>query len=257
MYTGGLLAAALLCSALGFAQKPEYDFYAEFREFGPSLRAKNPSITPAEVREKYAAKLRNDGVAEAEIARRIRLLKTEPYQLEADRWNRFYSKSDANYNRAPNAFLIEVVQGMRPGAALDYAMGTGRNSIYLAELGWKVSGFDFSDTAVATAQKRAKELGLTLDAVAVPDSAYEFGHERFDLILFSWAMPLVPVEKVIDSLKPGGVVVMECAENYVGRNGMLKMFDALRILRYEIVNAKADFYDRHETDIIRMVAKKP
>jgi hypothetical protein len=70
-------------------------------------------------------------------------------------------------------------------------------------------------------------------------------------------MPLVPVERVIDSLKPGGMVVMECATNYVGRNGMLKMFDALQINRYEIVRAKADWYNRIETDVLRMVAVKP
>ncbi len=62
-------------------------------------------------------------------------------------------------------------------------------------------------------------------------------------------MPLVPIEKVVDSLKR--------AADYVGRNGMLKMFDSLRIVRYEIVKAKADFYDRRGTHITRMVAKKP
>jgi hypothetical protein len=43
----------------------------------------------------------------------------------------------------------------------------------------------------------------------------------------------------------------------VGRNGMLKMFDALEIRRYEIVRAKADWYNRMETDVLRMVAVKP
>ncbi len=36
---------------------------------------------------------------------------------------------------------------------------------------------------------------------------------------------------------------------------MLKMFDSLQTVRYEIVRAKADFYDLRETDIIRMAAK--
>jgi hypothetical protein len=54
-----------------------------------------------------------------------------------------------------------------------------------------------ADAGVALAHKRAKELGLSLDLSAVRDSEYEFGKERFDLILFSWSMPLIPVEKVI------------------------------------------------------------
>lgn len=150
-----------------------------------------------------------------------------------------------------------MVSGRTPGTALDYAMGAGRNSIYLAQQGWKVWGFDPVDAAVALAQKRAKELGLTLNTAAVWDSEYEFGNERFDLILFSWAMPFVPVQRVVDALKPGGMVVMEGAVDYVGRNGMLKMFDALKIIRYEIVRTKADFYERQEIDVLRMVAIKP
>ena len=49
---------------------------------------------------------------------------------------------------------------------------------------------------------------------------------------------------------------MECAVDYVGRNGMLKKFDDLRIERYEILRAVADWYDRRETEILRMVARK-
>ncbi len=120
-----------------------------------------------------------------------------------------------------------------------------------------MSGFDPADAAVALAQKRAKQLGLKLDTSAVRDSKYEFGTERFDLILFSWSMPLVPVEKVVASLKPGGVIVMECAAHFVGRNGMLKMFDALQIVRYEVVRAKADFDNRMETEVLRLIAAKP
>jgi SAM-dependent methyltransferase len=101
------------------------------------------------------------------------------------------------------------------------------------------------------------EFNQAPNASAVRDADYDFGKERFDLILFSWSMPLVPIESVIDSLKPGGTVIMECAANYVGRNGMLKMFDALQITRYEIVRAKADWYNRIDTDVLRMVAVKP
>jgi len=49
------------------------------------------------------------------------------------------------------------------------------------------------DAGVALAQKRARDLGLTLHTSVVRNSAFDFGKERFDLILFSWTMPLVPV----------------------------------------------------------------
>jgi Methyltransferase domain len=255
------LVTTFLYSVLAFGQKPEYDFYPEFRNsFTPKLRAENPSLslTNEGIVERYAAELKSEGVTESEITRRTRLILTERNLLEADYWNRYYLDSNSNFNKAPNGFLKRMVEGERPGVALDYGMGEGRNAIYLASLGWQVWGFDPADAGVALAQKRAKELGLTLHTAAVRDSEYDFGKERFDLVLFSWTMPLVPVQKVVDSLKPGGIVVMECGADFVGgRNQMLHMFDLLQIVRYEIVRAKSDFYDRRETDVLRLVARKP
>jgi SAM-dependent methyltransferase len=248
----------LLCLWMAVGQKPEFDFFPEFRNvFTPKVRAESPSVSNDEILEKYAARLKAEGVADSEIARRITLIRTERNALEADVWNRVYTNPQSNISRAPNGFLMRMVEQRAPGTALDYSMGEGRNAIYLAQLGWQVWGFDPAGAAVALAQKRAQALRVTLHTAVVTDTEYEFGKERFDMIVFSWAMPLIPVERVIDSLKPGGIVVMECAADYVGRNGMLKMFDALLITHYEVVRAKADFYNRMETDLVRMVARKP
>lgn len=252
-----LTAILLLLCALALAQNPEYDFYPGYRDFAATQFTKDPKPTPDQVHAAYAAKLKSEGVPDAEIERRETLLRTVPRKLEADRWNRFYLSGDSNYNREPNAYLKEVVAGRRPGVALDYDMGTGRNALYLAKLGWDAYGFDMSDVAVSIADKHARELGVTLHATAAPDTEYDFGHQRFDLILFSWAMPFVNMKKIVNALKPGGMVVMGAGADYVGRNGMLKMFDPLRIVHYEIIHAQSDFYDRRDTDIIRMIAVKP
>jgi len=252
-----LAIAALVCSVAS-GQKPEFEFYTEFRSvFSTKVRAENPAVTNEEIIQKYADSVRAQGISESEIKRRLALIWTKRQVLEIDYWNRVYTGPNPNFNQAPNAFLMQMVDGRAPGVALDYAMGEGRNAIYLAQLGWEVWGFDQAEAAVALAQKRSKQLGLTLKTSAVRDADYDFAKGRFDLILFSWSMPLVPVELVIDSLKPGGTVVMECAADYVGRNGMLKMFDALQITRYEIVKTKADWYNRIETDVLRLVAVKP
>jgi hypothetical protein len=75
---------------LAFGQKPEYEFYFKCRTvFGPKVQEENHwSLTNEQVFEKYAAKLKNDGIAESEIARRRKLLRTEHAALEAD----FYSR---------------------------------------------------------------------------------------------------------------------------------------------------------------------
>jgi 2-polyprenyl-3-methyl-5-hydroxy-6-metoxy-1,4-benzoquinol methylase len=257
--TLALLLATLLCAGRAFGQKPEYEFYYEYRTvFLEKVQEENHwSLTNEQVFEKYAARLKSDGISESEIARRLRLLRTEHAALDADYYSRYYLDRKANFNHAPNRFLMEMVKGLQPGVALDYGMGQGRNSIYLASLGWQVWGFDPAEAGVAIAQRQAKDLGLTLHTAAVPDSEYDFGKERFDLILFSWTMPFVPVQKVLDSLKPGGIVVMECGTDFLrSRNAMLHLFDSLEIKHYEIVRDESDWEGRREVDIIRLVAKK-
>lgn len=235
------LSIVLLLSLPLAGQNPAYDFYRDARD-------KKPEV--------YSIELRAAGIPETEIARRLDLLTNHRVLLEADRWNRFYGDPASNYSRAPNSFLTAVLNGMKPGTALDYAMGDGRNAIYLAKLGWTVHGFDMSDVAVGLAKQRAAELGLKIDATTCTDAEYNFGRERFDLILFSWSMPLVDVRKVTDALKPGGIVVMEFGPGFVGRNGMLHLFDDLVIERYEMTRAVSDFSDRRETDIYRLIARK-
>src|SRR5258708_5913914 len=52
------------------------------------------------------------------------------------------------YNPEPNEFLVEMVRARKPGFALDVAMGQGRNALYLASKGWRVTGIDISDEAL-------------------------------------------------------------------------------------------------------------
>ena len=253
------LLGQLLCPALAFGQKPEYEFYYEFRkDFSQKLQEANHfALTGEQVLERYADKLKSDGVSDAEIARRIRLIRTERTALDADYYSRFISTATP-IQPEPNAFLVEVARGRQPGVALDYGMGQGRNAIYLAGLGWDVWGFDPAEGGIAIAQKRAKELGLKLHTAAVRDDEYDFGQSKFDLIVFSWTKPLVPVQRVVDALKPGGIIVMECGDEFVPeRNALLHQFDPLQIVRYEIALAKADWAGRTETHVYRLVAKRP
>jgi methylase of polypeptide subunit release factors len=55
----------------------------------------------------------------------------------------------------PQPELTQLVDGRRPGRALDLGCGTGANAIYLGRQGWDVIGVDFVPEAVATAKERA------------------------------------------------------------------------------------------------------
>ena len=89
----------------------------------------------------YAAELTSQGKAEREIAATIASLKSIGDRAEIERWNRILTAPEPRFNTAPNAFLIAVTTGVKPGRALDVGMGQGRNTIYLAQHGWDSVGF--------------------------------------------------------------------------------------------------------------------
>jgi len=71
-------------------------------------------------------------------------------------------------------------------------------------------------------------------------------------------MPLVPIQKVVDSLKPGGIVVIVCGMQFnPSQNSILHTWDPLVIEHYEIVRDRSDWEGRRVLDIIQMVARKP
>lgn len=49
----------------------------------------------------------------------------------------------------PTAFLEEVAPQLTPGAALELACGSGRDAVYLASLGWRVTAIDVLPDALA------------------------------------------------------------------------------------------------------------
>lgn len=136
-------------------------------------------------------------------------------------------------------------------------MSEGRNALYLAKLGWDVTGFDPADQAGALAQKRAAALNVKRRAQIALDSAFDFGRDRWDLILYSWVPPTSSATKVIESLRPGGIVVVEAGRDWFRPNASLRIFDKLRIIQYEDRIAPSDFFNRRQMAVARLVAEKP
>ena len=241
------------------AQVPEFDFYPQYRQWASAL-------TPAEradraaLLERYRHKLTTEGIATREIERRLELIRTKRDALEADFWNRFFTSGNTTFNQAPNEFLVSTVQNRKPGKALDVGMGEGRNTLYLAKLGWDATGIDPAEKALEIARNRAKQLGLKIHTVLAHDRDFDFGTAQWDLVLFSWMRPSSPevVARLVEGLKPGGIVVLEAGRTFFQQqNGALETFKALRILYYQDQRARSDYFNRDEMDVIRMVAEKP
>ena len=199
---------------------------------------------------------RSDGVPADEISRRTGLLRTERPALEADYWNRFYLDAKSNFNEAPNAFLMEMVKGRPPGVVLDYGMGEEKFHLP-GEPGMAGVGLRSCGCGVALAQKRAKQLGLTLHTSAVRDSDYDFGQNRFEHDCVQLDDATYTDSENSRFTQAGRSCGDGMRSDFVRRNEMLHIFDPLEIRHYEIVRAKSDFYDRRDTDVLRLLAIKP
>src|SRR5689334_3891814 len=131
----------------------------------------------------------------------------------AQRFNKLYSEPSNLFSAAPNAFLMNTVSGLKPGRALDVAMGQGRNSVFLAKQGWDVTGYDIAKTGLDVARSAAEKAGVKIQAVRASHDEFEFGREQWDLIVMTYTLANMEdaafLKRVKDSLKPGGMVVVE------------------------------------------------
>jgi SAM-dependent methyltransferase len=185
---------------------------------------------------------------------------------DRDFWNGKYNDPKFNFNHQPSRLLVEAVRGRRPGLAIDLGMGEGRNAIYLAQQGWRVTGVDLSDVAIAQARRHAAQVGIKLDAVIDSLDHYDFGRARWDLIalfyMHGWYHDAKPrsVERLRNALKPGGLLVVEGFagdEKFMFQpDELLRDFGDFRILRYEDVEEEADWAPGRKSHIARLVAEK-
>ena len=103
--------------------------------------------------------------------------------MQREDWDRRYAQVENLWATRPNRFLVAEVEDLPPGRALDLACGEGQNTVWLASLGWKATGVDYSEVAVDKARARASRDGLAVDFVCADLVAYEPAEAAFDLVL--------------------------------------------------------------------------
>ena len=89
--------------------------------------------------------------------------------MDSRQWNERYRGAELLWTAVPNQFLVAEVEGLAPGTAVDLACGEGRNAVWLAEQGWRVTGVDFSSEGLAKGALLAASRGVdvTWDESAV------------------------------------------------------------------------------------------
>jgi SAM-dependent methyltransferase len=138
-------------------------------------------------------------------------------------WEERYGADHYVYGTEPNDFLRDHVDVLPEGDVLCLADGEGRNSVYLASTGRRVSSVDLSEAGVAKTRRLAAERGVEVDAVAADLARYDLGHERWDGIVSIFAHLPAAVRvglhaRVVEALRPGGILLLEAyTPGQVGR----------------------------------------
>lgn len=183
-------------------------------------------------------------------------------------WNEVFTRRQGR-DFPHNKFLPTAIIGRPPGKALDIGTGEGRNALFLAAEGWEVTAFDISDVAVKLTREAADRKGLKLSALVADADLFDYGRQRWDLVVGMYMHGVITrnADKITDSLKPGGIVVIEGFHRdlnrpsvdggYIGyrSNELLKAFDRLRVLYYEDAVGVADWgRSGEQAPIVRFIA---
>lgn len=138
-------------------------------------------------------------------------------QYPQEFWDARYNAEDYVYGTEPNRYFQHVLdQQPTAGRLLLLSEGEGRNAVYAASKGWKVTAVDFSEAG--------REKALALAAAQQVDLEYFVMDVRdFDIVVkgpwdmigliyahFPSGYRLDIHQKCAEALRPGGVLVLEC-----------------------------------------------
>ncbi|MGM0519395.1 MAG: class I SAM-dependent methyltransferase [Campylobacterota bacterium] len=129
-------------------------------------------------------------------------------------WNNKFSKHDFLYGKKPNLFIASQSKKFEKNSkVLCIGEGEGRNAIFLAKRGFKVSAVDASNIGLEKLEKRAKDEQLEIKTYCEDLSHFEID-EKFDIIVATYFhIPLEQREtlffKIESMLKDSGIFVGE------------------------------------------------
>jgi ubiquinone/menaquinone biosynthesis C-methylase UbiE len=133
--------------------------------------------------------------------------------VNREHWDERYGTEELIWKAEPNRFLVEELDALPPGRALDLACGEGRNAVWLASKGWRVTGADFSRAGLAKAQRLATDRGVEVTWVEADVVEWRPPTASFDLVVVMYLH--LPAEQrrralahAAAALAPGGVLLV-------------------------------------------------
>ena len=165
-------------------------------------------------------------------------------------WNERYDEAEYIFGTEPNDFLRETFENIQAGGSvLCLAEGEGRNAVFLAEQGYKVTAMDLSEVGLKKALKLASDKDVDIKVEVADLSDYQFGEAQWDGIVSIWAHLPESVRQRIHAqikpaLKPDGVFILEAyTEQQLTMEAVggppatqIERFGSLAVLRAELAD---------------------
>jgi SAM-dependent methyltransferase len=131
-----------------------------------------------------------------------------------NQWDERYKDREFAYGKDPNLFFKEWLPKFEPGSILMPADGEGRNGVFAAQLGWKVTSFDLSIEGQSKALQLARENHVGLEYIVGDLAQLNFERGSFDAIglvyaHFSAEQKAIFHRQLNGYLKPGGIIILE------------------------------------------------
>ena len=177
------------------------------------------------------------------------------------RWDDRYRKEEFAYGEQPNIYLKEQLEKLEAGTILFPAEGEGRNAVFAAKLGWKVSAFDISMEGKNKALRLAATNHVTIDYQVGELQALYYSPEQFDCIALIYAHFPADIKSLyhmtLDNyLRKGGIVIFEAFSkshlDYISRDEKMGGPRDIAML-FSIEEILSDFSDY---EIIELVEKE-
>jgi SAM-dependent methyltransferase len=144
-----------------------------------------------------------------------------------ERWNERYREEAFAYGEQPNNYLKQQLEKLDPGTILFPAEGEGRNAVFAAQLGWKVSAFDISVEGKNKAQRLAEANNVQIDYQLGDLEKIHYSPGQFDVIALIYAHFPSAVKSTYHRtlntyLRKNGIIIFEAFSknhlDYIAKN---------------------------------------
>jgi len=138
----------------------------------------------------------------------------EPH-FDSEWWDEHYGSEPALWSGRPNPVLVDEINALPPGRALDIGCGEGADALWLAGRGWQVLGTDVSQVALDRAAAAVDAGGLSDHVMWVQHDLLEWvpPPRSFDLVsaqFFHLPADIRPqvYGRLADAVAPGGTFLV-------------------------------------------------